>query len=236
MSRALHGPEVRYTGMEKLVLALVHAARRLRPYFQAHPIFVLTSQNIRGVLQKPEASGLLMKWAIELGEHDIEYRSRGAIKGQALADFLVEMRENSSEVGTDPKTKNRNHTPTTGPGDWSLFVDRASNEDGSGAGLLLISPEGLEFTYALRFDFRATNNEAEYEAVITGLELARKMKAQRVKVYSDSQIVVNQINGHYEVREPQLLNYIDPWSSSSLGAQFHTTRGTLHSSLPEQTC
>lgn len=90
-----------------------------------------------------------------------------------------------------------------------IFVDGASNEEGCGAGLLLIDPEGSEFTYALRFDFKATNNEAEYEAVIAGLELAKKMKASKVQVCSDSQIVVNQINGDYEVREPQLMKYLE---------------------------
>lgn len=93
----MHGPEVRYTELEKLVLALVYTARRLRPYFQTHPICVLTNQNIRAVLRKPDASSRLMKWAVELGEHKLEYRTHGAIKGQALVDFLVEMRENSAE-------------------------------------------------------------------------------------------------------------------------------------------
>lgn len=149
-----------------------------------------------------------MKWAIELGEHDIEYRPRGAIKGQALADFLVEMQENSVDMGTDPNVKNRLPIPAPKAEYWSLFVDGSSNEDGSGAGLLLISPQGKESTYALRFDFPTTNNEAEYEAVLTGLELARKMKARHVHIYSDSQVVVHQINDVYEVREPQLQRYL----------------------------
>ena len=66
------------------------AARKLRPYFQAHTVTVLTDQPLRQILQKPECSGRLTKWAIELSEYDISYEPRRAVKGQALADFIVE--------------------------------------------------------------------------------------------------------------------------------------------------
>ena len=72
-SRALRGAEERNPRMEKLVLALVTATRKLRPYFQAHTIEVPTEYPIKQVLHKPEASGRLMKWAIELSEFDIRY-------------------------------------------------------------------------------------------------------------------------------------------------------------------
>lgn len=74
VSKMLQRAELRYTMTEKIVLALVNAARRLRQYFQAHPIVVLTNQPVKQVLLKPEASGRLMKWAVELGEHDISYK------------------------------------------------------------------------------------------------------------------------------------------------------------------
>lgn len=110
----------------------------------------------------------------------IEYHSHNAIKGQALTNFLVEKLENLEDVGTDPKSKNLSIIAIDEQGEWSQFVDGASNEDGSGAGLLLTSLEGMEFTYALHINFCAINNEAEYEAVLIELELARKMKSQKV--------------------------------------------------------
>ena len=76
--------------MEKLVLNLVHASRKLWPYFQAHPIRVFTNQPLRQVLAKPETSGRLLKWAIELGQFEITYHPTTTIMGQALADFIVE--------------------------------------------------------------------------------------------------------------------------------------------------
>lgn len=91
ISRALQGPDLNYPTLEKLVLVLIYVARRLRRYFQAHKIEVLTNSPIKQILLKPEMSGRLMKWEIELGEHDISYRPRTSIKGQALADILLEI-------------------------------------------------------------------------------------------------------------------------------------------------
>lgn len=69
----------------------MHAGRRLKHYFQAHPIVVLTNQPLKQIWMKPEASGRLVKWAIELGEHDITFSPRNSVKGQVLADFISEM-------------------------------------------------------------------------------------------------------------------------------------------------
>ena len=80
-SRALRGAEERYPRMEKLILELVTAARKLRPYFQAHTIEVPTEYPMKQVLHKPETSGRLMKWAIELSEFDIKYNPKTVIKG-----------------------------------------------------------------------------------------------------------------------------------------------------------
>ena len=89
-SRALRGAKERYPRMEKLILALVTAARKLCPYFQAHTIEVPIEYPMKQVLHKPESSGRLMKWAIELSEFDIRYKLKTAIKGQFLADFVME--------------------------------------------------------------------------------------------------------------------------------------------------
>ncbi|GJW23569.1 reverse transcriptase domain-containing protein [Tanacetum coccineum] len=97
VSQSLQGAEVNYTLMEKLALALVHAARRLRRYFQGHVIKVVTDKPINQILNSPEASGRLAKWAVELGAYGISYAPRNAIKGQVFADFLAD-----TVVGDDP--------------------------------------------------------------------------------------------------------------------------------------
>ena len=89
-SRALRGAEERYPKMEKLILELVTTARTLRPYFQAHTIEIPTKHPMRRILHKPDTSGRLIKWAIELSEFDIIYKPRTAVKGQFLTNFIME--------------------------------------------------------------------------------------------------------------------------------------------------
>ncbi|GJS64692.1 reverse transcriptase domain-containing protein [Tanacetum coccineum] len=179
VSRALRGPEVNYTLMEKLGLALVHASKHLKRYFQAHPIIVVTDQPIKQVLSKPEVAGRLQKWSIELGEYGIHYRPRVSVKGQILADFIVERLEEDS-LDTSMEVKEVLLEP------WVLFTDESSCVDGSEAGLILTNPEGMEFTYALRFRFETTNNEAEHEALITGLRITEQMGVKNLQANVDS--------------------------------------------------
>ena len=120
-SRALREAEERYPRMEKLILALVTAARKLRPYFQAHTIEVPTEYPMKQVLHKPETSGRLMKLAIELSEFDIIYKPKTAIKGQVLVDFVMEF--------TSAEPAENAQTPTDLP-IWKLSVDGATNVQG----------------------------------------------------------------------------------------------------------
>ena len=176
-SRALRGAEQRYPRMEKLILALVTAAQTLRPYFQAHTIEVPTEYPMKQVLHKLETSGRLMKWAIELSEFDIIYKLKTATKGQVLEDFIMEF------ISTEPAEKAQTPTDLL---IWKLFVDGATNAQGIGAGLILTSLEGIDIEYALRFKFQSSNNEAEYEVVIVGLNLSHSLEIDQLEVYSDS--------------------------------------------------
>ncbi|XP_009419888.2 uncharacterized protein LOC103999771 [Musa acuminata AAA Group] len=196
ISHVLNGPEERYPPIEKLALALVLSARKLRPYFQAHPVEVITSQPLRQVLTKFDVAGRLLKWAVELGEHDIRYVPRTAIKAQAMADFIAELTQ--MEDG-DPK-----QTPEA----WTLHVDGSANSRGAGAGLVLLAPNGRSFERSLRFGFKATNNEAEYEALLAGLGLALEMQVAAIHILTDSQLVAEQLSGGYEARDPTMARYL----------------------------
>ncbi|GJV87937.1 reverse transcriptase domain-containing protein [Tanacetum coccineum] len=200
ISRALQGPELNYTPMEKLVLAMVFAAKRLRRYFQAHPIAVITDQPIKQIISRPDVAEQLQKWSVMLGEHNITYRPRTSVKGQILADFLV---EKPDEAPPDTSVVEIPQEP------WTLFTDGSSCVDGSGAGLILTSPEGTEFTYALRFQFTASNNEAEYEALIAGLRIAAQMGVRNVHVSVDSKLVANQVLGTYVAKEENMVKYLE---------------------------
>ncbi|XP_016206511.1 uncharacterized protein LOC107646883 [Arachis ipaensis] len=141
-------------------------ARRLRPYFQSHTINVRTSQPLRQILARPDLAGRLIKWSIELSEFDIHYQPRSSVKSQYLADFVAEF------TGSSPNEDNEH---------WVLFVDGASNTQGSGAGILLENPGGVIVEHSLRFSFRASNNQAEYEALIAGLRLAIELQITHIE-------------------------------------------------------
>jgi hypothetical protein len=132
-----------------------------------------------------------MKWSIELSEFDITYRPRPAIKAQVLADFVSEFTSVQSTPTSVEGAGSAETAQATGEETqfdpalpiWQLYVDGASNTHGSGVGLILItphtgSPDTSRLESALRFNFRASNNEAEYEALMAGLRLARHMGAQ----------------------------------------------------------
>ncbi|KAI3465839.1 hypothetical protein Pfo_022502 [Paulownia fortunei] len=148
----------KYPNIEKLALALITATRKLRPYFQSHPVVVLTNHPLKQVLSNPETSGRLVKWAIELSEHGIEFRPRPAIKAQVLADFVVEM--------TTDETSNSLSA-------WTLYVDGSSTSTGSGAGILAFA-----------------------------------VGARKLAIYSDSQLVVNQVRGEYEAKDEKMIKYL----------------------------
>ncbi|GAA0157502.1 hypothetical protein LIER_14756 [Lithospermum erythrorhizon] len=88
--RVMRGAEMRYPLTEKLVYALIIAARKLKPYFEAHLVEVITDQPLRQILDNPSRSLKIVKWVIELSEFDLRHKPRTSIKGQALADFMVE--------------------------------------------------------------------------------------------------------------------------------------------------
>ncbi|GJX82588.1 reverse transcriptase domain-containing protein [Tanacetum coccineum] len=157
LSKALQGPEVNYPDLEKLALALV--------------------------LIKPENSGRLAKWSIELAESTIN----GV---QDIASSIPQ-----------PPTSLTSHT-------WTLYTDGASSNDGSEACLILTDPHRNEVTYALRFEFPIFNNEAEYEALIAGLELATRLEVTHLQVFSDSLLITNHVKGTYDAREDSMKRYL----------------------------
>ena len=158
--------------------------------------------------------GRLTKWAIELGEFDIKFMPKTSIKGQVVTDFVVEFTYPTQALGGEtnrPSTSERHQVddePTDPSNVWSLRIDGSSNVNGSGVGIVLESPMGEKIRYALRLQFPTWNNEAEYEALITGLHLAKEMRVEKVKVYNDYQLVVNQVKGDYQAKGENMVVYL----------------------------
>nr|KYP59208.1 Pol polyprotein [Cajanus cajan] len=159
--------------IEKLVLALVTVARHLRPYFQSHQVIVKTDYPIKQILRKPELAGRMIAWSVELSEFGIQYESRGALKAQCLAEFVVELMPTSAN---EPQV-------------WTLHVDGSSNSKSGGAGIILEGPNHVTLEQSLKFNFKVTNNQAEYEALLAGLRLARDLGARKLSYNSDSKLM-----------------------------------------------
>ena len=170
-----------------MAFALITVARKLKPYFQAHTIVVLTDQPLKWVMSSPKAAGRMALWAIELSEFDVQYRPRTAVKEQIVADFIAEYTQ-TEDKGVEGKKL------------WSVHTNGSSTQHSGGAGVVIQTPEGDKIECMIRLDFPTTNKEAEYEALVAGLDLTRATGAENIIIHCDSQVITSQVNGNYECR------------------------------------
>eukprot|EP00261_Vitis_vinifera_P027984 XP_010661993.1 PREDICTED: uncharacterized protein LOC104881948 [Vitis vinifera] len=170
---------------------------KLRPYFQAHSVVVLIDQPLRNILHKPDLTGRMLQWAIELSEFEIEFQPRLSMKGQVMADFVLEYSRRPSQRQESSEKEW-----------WTLRVDGASRSSGSEIGLLLQSPTGEHLEQAIRLGFPASNNEAEYKAILSRLDLALALSVSKLWVYSDSQLVVRHVQKEYEAKDAHMTRYL----------------------------
>nr|XP_023905079.1 uncharacterized protein LOC112016836 [Quercus suber] len=136
---------------------------------------------------------------------------RTSVKGQVLADLVAEFTEPSMEdiaVMPSMDEKSVDMVSQQDPAHWELYVDGATNRKGSGVGLVLTSLEGIIIEKSLRLDFGATNNEAECEALLMGMVMVRKMGGKAVDVFSDSRLVVGQVQGEFEAKDERMQGYL----------------------------
>ena len=161
--------------IEKLAFALIMAFKKLRHYFQAYIINVMTNHLLKKAMNKLETVGWLIQWAIELSEFDIRYQPKNAIKAQALADFIAEFTPHHGDLDKENEAKS-----------WVIHVDGSSTLYARGIGVVLKSLEGDKLNYAARLQYQTTNNEVEYKALLKRLELAKSLGAESVVVQGDS--------------------------------------------------
>jgi hypothetical protein len=184
ISEVLGPSKKKYPQVQKLLYAILLTARKLRHYFDDHKVIVVTGFPIGDILHNKEAIGSIAKWACELGSHDIEFWPRTAIKTQALVDFVSEWTE--QQVPDNPETAEV----------WWMYF-----------GILFTAPGGEHLRYALQLLFPASNNAAEYEALIHGLNIAISLGIKRLMVYGDSLVVISQINKEWDCSSDSMGKY-----------------------------
>ncbi|CAN6687889.1 unnamed protein product [Malus baccata var. baccata] len=178
LSRILTEVETRYSPVERLCLALYFTASKLRHYMlPCHVHIIAKTDVIKYMLSKPMLAGRIGKWILALSEFSFQYVPQRAVKGQAIADFLTEHQESQSEKAT-------------------------------GAGIVIINPQGVYHYYSFLLDYQEnTNNQAEYKALIIGLEILMDLGAAEVEIFGDSELVINQLNGEFKCRHITMAGY-----------------------------
>ncbi|XP_060190497.1 uncharacterized protein LOC132619680 [Lycium barbarum] len=206
-SRMMTPNKLNYTPIEKLCLVLVFSIQKLKHYFQAHSVNLISIANpIKFVMSKPVLSDRLARWYLQFQQFEITYIPQKAVKGQALADFLADHPipddwELTDELPDEDAMVVEIQSP------WKLYFDGAAQRDGAGVGVVFVTPQGEVLPYSFTLTQHCSNNFAEYQALILGLEMAVDMKQLQLQVFGDSQLVINQLLGSYEVNKPELLPY-----------------------------
>jgi ribonuclease HI len=207
VSKVLSDSKTCYSQMQKLVYAILMTKHKLRHYFDAHPITVVSKYPLGEVIQNPEAKGRIAKWALELMGQNITYAPCSAIKSEVLADFVAEW----MEIQTPPAWIEYET--------WIMYFDGSVMKEGAGVGLVFISPLRVRMEYLVRLHFSASNNATEYEALINGLRIAVELGIKCLEIRGDSELVVDQVMKDKNCVDPKMTAYCQ--AVRDLEGKFH---------------
>ncbi|XP_058008530.1 uncharacterized protein LOC131182977 [Hevea brasiliensis] len=157
---------------------------------------------IKYVFESPYLPGRIAKWQVILSQYDIVYMTRKAIKGSVIADLLAENLIEEYEALDFEFLDEYVNTVEEEIGEqsdvWQMYFDGAINVSGNGIGSVLVSPDGKHFPIAVKLKFECINNITEYEACVSGLQAAIKMKIKKLEVYGDSALIIYQVKGEWQ--------------------------------------
>ena len=188
VSRRLLDAEIRYSPVERLCLCLYFSCTKLRHYLLLVDCVIVSKDDvIKYMLLLPILNGRIGKCILALSEFDLRYELAKAVKGQVMADFVVQ--HCGPELGIVDLVP------------WTLFFDGSSCGVGSGIDIVLVSPWGATFEFSFPIEASATNNQAEYQAILKEIRLLWEIGADAVELFGDSTLVINQLIGTYECKD-----------------------------------
>jgi ribonuclease HI len=197
VSGCLLDAETWYVFVEKLCLSLYYACSKFRHYILSSSCIVACQYDVvKHMLLKPILSGRIGKWAYALVEYDLAYEPLRSMKGQVVADFIVD-----HAIDVDHSVDFIQLKP------WGLYFDGSVYSKGQGAGCVIISPSGMYIDLSIRLEFACTNNQLEYEYLLHGLEYLRDVGARDLDVFGDSNLIVQQIRGDSQCFDGVLNSY-----------------------------
>jgi ribonuclease HI len=196
LSRVLNDAETRYSSIEKLCLCLYFSCMKLKHYIKPVDVFVYSHCDIiKHMLSKPILHSRIGKWALALTEYSLTYKPLKAVKGQIVADFIADhsaLETPQNYVDSEP---------------WKLYFDGSKHKHGVGIGILIISPSRIPTKFKYKINGFCSNNEAEYEALITGLEILLDLGARNILIRGDSELVLKQLTKEYKCIKEHLMKY-----------------------------
>ena len=191
-------------------MALIYASQRLRHYFLAHKIQLMTkSHPIRSLLHRLVLSDRLAQWLLQLSQYEIITETPTTIKSQAIVDLLAQFPgEDSSSISHEvPRGVGEVLLADLVDSTWTLKFDGSSTSNSSGASIVLIREDGETIAKFFKLDFSCSNNASEYEAYITGLAIAHEMGIKYLRVIGDSNLIICQTKGEFSFKEPSIALY-----------------------------
>src|SRR6266487_174365 len=198
LSRVLNNAETKYSCIEKLCLCLYFSCMKLKHYIKPIEVYVYSHFDvIKHMLLKPVLHSRIGKWALALTEYALTYKPLKAVKGQIVSDFIVDhsIIESTQEVvEVQP---------------WILYFDGSKHKFGTGIGILIVSPLKIPMKFKYKINGLCSNNEAEYEALIAGLEILIDLGARNIQIKGDSELVLKQLTQEYKCVKEHLVKYFE---------------------------
>ncbi|KAE8716368.1 PCF11P-similar protein 4 [Hibiscus syriacus] len=204
----------RYSSIEKLCCVLVWTTKRLRQYLLYHTTWLISRLDpLKYPMESTALTGRMARWKMLLSEFDIVYMNQKSVKASAIADFLASrVLEDYEPVKFDFPNEDLmsifvTEEDTSKNEAWKMNFDGASNAVGHGIGTILVSPEGDHYPFTSKLAFECTNNMAEYEECILGIQATIERKVKSLEVFDDSALIIYQLRGEWMTRDSKLIEY-----------------------------